>query len=59
MKENIDRMKQLRTYGLSCQAIGKIYGVSRQRVHQLIPNTPRGELNIKELARLLDEPIIK
>jgi len=59
MKENIDRMKLLRFYGLTFEAIGKIYGVSRQRVHQLIPNTPRGELNIKELARLLDEPIIK
>ena len=54
MKENIERMKQLRTYGLSYQAIGEIFGVSRQRIHQLIPETRRGKLNIKALALLID-----
>lgn len=54
MKENIERMKQLRTNGLSYEAIGKIYGISRQRVHQLIPLVKRGELNIKALALLID-----
>ena len=54
MKENIELMKQLRANGLSYEAIGKFYSVSRQRVHKLMGKIPRGELNIKELARLLD-----
>ena len=54
MKENKEQMKLFRQYGLSYEAIGKIYGISRQRVHALIPGVPRGELNIRELAKLLD-----
>ena len=54
MKENTEQMKLFRQYGLHYEEIGKIYGVSRQRVHALIPGVPRGKLNIRVLAKLLD-----
>lgn len=36
INENIENIKELRDNGLSYQKIGKIYGVSRQRIHQCI-----------------------
>ena len=56
----INKMKQLKERGLSYQSIGKVFGISRQRVHQLISGyiTPdkrdRGKGTHKELIKLYD-----
>jgi len=34
--DRIERMQELKNKGLSYQAIGLVFGISRQRVHQLI-----------------------
>jgi hypothetical protein len=32
--------KSLRNSGMTCAAIGAVYGVSRQRIHQILQNRP-------------------
>ena len=55
--KKIEQMKQLKEKGLSYGSIGKIFGISRQRVHQLIsgyacPSRRKKELKYKWLDKL-------
>ncbi len=43
----IERMKQLRKKGLSYGSIGKVFEISRQRVHQLITDYITPDIRIK------------
>lgn len=49
-KEKIQEIKKYREEGLSFKEIGKIYGVSRQRIHQIYTDyyNPPPPLNLKE-----------
>ena len=52
MKENVNEMINLRKHGLTYAQIGEEFGISRQRVHQLIgkERARKCDTNIEEIA---------
>lgn len=48
MEDRTEAMIELRALGFSCQEIGEYYGVTRQRIEQLVPGGDRASARNKE-----------
>jgi IS30 family transposase len=55
MKHTITKIVDLRLKGLTYDQIGKIYGITRQRVEQLLQTTPQGQKERQERRKILEE----
>lgn len=52
MAKRVDIMRKLREEGMSYEKIGEIYGVSRQRVHQILNTPPKDRFRESTIQKI-------